>query len=195
MSRKLYAVALAVVFFMVCLTAAYAEDIELEGVKFPGEKIVAGKTLKLNGVAFRKALLVVKVFVGGFYLENPTKDATEAIESEQVKHFYLHYLTNKATAKKLQAGFIEAMGKANPPELVEAHREDIEKYASWLDKDMEPGATSISTYVPGKGVTLIFKGEEKGTIPGKEFAQMYFRYSLGEKADQRLRKGYLGLSK
>lgn len=193
MPRKWTVVVGVFVFFFALQTVCRAGDTEIEGVKFPGEKVIAEKTLKLNGVACRKALGVVKVFVGGFYLETPTKDAEEAIESEQVKHFYLHYLTNKATAKKLQEGFIEAMEKANPPELVQAHREEIEKYASWLDGDMEPGATSVSTYVPGQGVTLLFKGEEKGTIPGKEFAQMYFRYSLGEKADKKLRKGYLGL--
>jgi hypothetical protein len=153
---------------------------------------VAGKTLKLNGVAVRKALIFIKVFAGGFYLENPTTDAAEAIESEQVKHFHLHYLTDKATAKKLQDGFIEAMEKANPPELVEKHRGEIERYASWLDSDMAPGAVSEATYVPGVGVTLTYKGVVKGTIPGAEFAQMYFRYNLGENADKALRKGYLG---
>ena len=151
-----------------------------------------GKTLKLNGLACRKALLVVKVYAGGFYLEHPTQNAQEAIESEQVKHFHLHYLTDKATAKKLQEGFIEAMEKANPPELVEKYRAEIEKYASWLDQDMAPGETSLTTYVPGKGLTLTFKGALKGTIAGKEFAQMYFRYNLGPGADSALKKGYLG---
>jgi chalcone isomerase-like protein len=50
----------------------------------------------------------------------------------------------------------------------------------------------VSTYVPGKGLTLVFKGQEKGTIPDKEFAQMYFRYNLGEDADSSMREGYLG---
>ena len=47
---------------------------EALGVKFPGEKVVEGKTLKLNGVSYRKALGFVKVYAGGFYLENPTND-------------------------------------------------------------------------------------------------------------------------
>ena len=172
--------------------AAAAEDREIAGVAFPGEKVVAGKTLKLNGVAVRKAMIFIKVFAGGFYLENPTSDAAEAIESEQVKHFHLHYLTDKATAQKLQDGFIKAMEKTNPPELVEKHRDKIERYASWLDEDMAPGATSKATYVPGTGLTLEYKGAVKGTIPGAEFARMYFRYNLGENADSALRKGYLG---
>jgi hypothetical protein len=170
---------------------AWGGDMQIADVTFPGEKVIDGKTLALNGVAL-KTKFFIKVFAGGLYLENPTRDAGEAIESEQVKHFHLHYLTSKATADKLQEGFKEAITEANPPELVEKYRKEIDLYASWLDQDMAPGATSITTYVPGKGLTLVFKGQEKGTIPDETFAQMYFRYNLGEKADKAMRKGYLG---
>lgn len=192
MSRYIQTLAVVTLILLGMTITATAADKEIVGVTFPGEKAIEGKTLKLNGVACRKALLVVKVYAGGFYLEHPTQNAQEAIESEQVKHFHLHYLTKKATAKKLQEGFIEAMEKANPPELVQKYRADIERYASWLDQDMAPGATSLTTYVPGKGLTLTFKGVPKGTIAGKEFAQMYFRYNLGPGADSGLKKGYLG---
>ena len=170
---------------------AWAGDMEIADVTFPGEKGVDGHTLHLNGVAL-KTKFFIKVFAGGFYLANPTKDASEAIESEQVKQFDLHYLTSKATAEKLQEGFKEAIEEANPPELVEKYRKEIDLYASWLDQDMAPGATSVTTYVPGKGLTLVFKGQEKGTIADKTFAQMYFRYNLGEDADSAMREGYLG---
>jgi hypothetical protein len=180
--------------FLICMTGlAFAGNQEIAGVTFPGEKQIAGTTLKLNGVALRKALMVVKVFAGGFYLEKPTHDAREAIESEQVKHLHLHYLTGKATAKKLRAGFIEAMEAANPPELIEKHRQEIDRFASWLDTDMKPGSISESTYIPGQGLTLWVTGEKKGTLQDKEFIRMYYRYCVGEKADKRLRKGYLGL--
>jgi len=180
--------------FLITMTGlAFAGDQEIAGVTFSGEKQIAGHTLKLNGVALRKAFMVIKVFAGGFYLEKPTHDAVEAIESEQVKHLHLHYLTGKATAKKLQAGFIEAMEAANPAELVDRHRQDIDRFASWLDTDMKPGSITESTYIPGKGLTLWVAGKKKGTILDKEFIQMYYRYCVGENADQRLRKGYLGL--
>ncbi len=184
-------VSLALGWMLLSVVAAGAADQEIAGVNFPGEKTVEGKQLQLNGVALRTKFFI-KVFAGGFYLENPTRDAEEAITSEQIKHFHLQYLTSKATAKKLQDGFKEAIIKANPPEMVAKHMADIERYASWLDQDMAPGATSIATYVPGKGLTLIYKGQEKGTIANPAFAQMYFRYNLGEKADKKLRKGYLG---
>jgi hypothetical protein len=32
----------------------------------------------------------------------------------------------------------------------------------------------------------------KGTIPGRTFARMYYRYNVGEKADSRIREGLLG---
>ena len=188
--KKVVAIILALGLAWLAGGMVWAGDMEIADVIFPGEKVVAGKTLTLNGVAL-KTKFFIKVFAGGFYLENPTKSAAEAIESEQVKQFHLHYLTSKATAKKLQEGFKEAIEEANPPDLVKKYRKEIDLYASWLDQDMAPGATSVTTYVPGKGLTLVFKGQEKGTIADKTFAQMYFRYNLGEEADDAMREGYL----
>ena len=169
------------------------DEVEVLGVKMPKTKVVEGKTLTLNGVAYRTAALgFVKVYAVGFYLENPTHDPEEVIHSEQVKHLYFHYLTSKATAEKLRDGFIDLIEKCNPEEMVERNKTDIERYASWLDKDMQPGLTSVSTYVPGKGITLEYQGQTKGTIANKEFIQMYYRYNFGEKANQEIRDGLLG---
>ncbi len=192
MSERFLLVAAVGLVLLLAIVSAAAEEAEIAGVSFPGEKVVAGKTLELNGLACRRAFLVVKVYAGGLYLEHTTRDSQEAIESEQAKQIHLHYLTDRVTSARLRKGFIEAIEKANPPELVEAHRAEIETYASWLDRDMAPGATSITTYVPGQGLTLALDGEVKGTIPGEEFARMYFRYNLGPEANADLRKGYLG---
>jgi hypothetical protein len=188
---RLLCTALVTGLLLVLSAAHVAAEGEIAGVTFPAEQTAAGKTLKLNGMAL-KTKFFIKVFAGGFYLENPTSDAEEAINSEQVKRFHLHYLTGKATAEKLQDGFREAFIKANPPELVKQYQAEIERYASWLDEDMAPGKTSVATYVPGKGLTLVYKGKEKGTIASPEFARMYFRYNLGAKADKKMRQGYLG---
>lgn len=174
-------------------TLVLAEDeVEVLGVKFAKEKVVEGKTLALNGVAYRKAMGFVKVYVVGLYLEQPTQKGQEVIESEQVKQLYFHYLTSKATAKKLQNGFLEAFKKCNSAEMVDRNQEDMALYASWLDKDMKPGLTSVSTYVPGKGLSLEFQGQERGTIENKEFIEMYYRYNFGEKAVAKIRDGLLG---
>ncbi len=193
MSRRVIACALALMVVFVVVGTGIAGEVEILGVKFPTEKTVEGKTLKLNGVSYLKKMGFVKVYAVGLYLENPTKDPRQVIESEQVKYMLTHYLTGKATAKKVSEGFVELMEKCNPKDLVEANRADIDKYASWLDKDMQPGLTSESVYVPGKGLTLTYQGEVRGTIPGGTFAQMYYRYNVGDKADKKIRSGLLGL--
>ena len=168
------------------------EETEILGVKFPAEKVVAGKTLSLNGVSYRKALGFIKVYVVGLYLETPTQDPDSVIKTEQIKQLYFHYLTHKATAEKLQEGYFNLMQRCNSPELYERNKKDVELYASWLDRDMKPGLTSISTYVPGKGLTLEYQGETRGTINNPEFIQMYYTYNFGEKAKAKIRDGLLG---
>lgn len=172
---------------------SFAETVEVLGVKFPTETVIEGKHLKLNGVSYLKKFGMVKVYAVALYLEHPTNDPETLITSEQVKYMLTHYLTSKATAKKLQEGFIELIEAANPPALVDAHQADIKTYASWLDKDMAPGLTSESIYVPEKGLTLIYQGQVKGTIAGDTFARMYYRYNVGEKADSTVREGLLKL--
>lgn len=190
--RKIMVLVTLLIFAAGAGSAGFAGDMEVLGVTFPGEKVVEGKTLKLNGVAYRKALVVVKVFAQGLYLEKTTQDADEVINSEQVKHLVTHYLTNKATVEKLQEGVLEAMVACNPPELVADHQADIDRYVSWMDKDMAPGLTAESTYVPGKGLMYTYQGEMKGTIAGSEFMKMYYRMNVGENAQERVRKGLLG---
>ena len=198
MMKKSAAAMLAVSFMAISFIAlsgapVFSGERTLLGISFPEEKQIEGKTLKLNGLAYRKALGFIKVYVAGLYLENPTSDADEVIESEQMKYLETQYLTSKATSKKLRNGFIEVIEECNAPDMVAAHRADIDRYASWLDKDMAPGLSSSSLYVPGKGLTLTYQGVVKGTIPGSEFAQMYYRYNVGKKASKKIKKGLLGI--
>jgi len=53
----------------------------------------------------------------------------------------------------------------------------------------------VLTYEPGKGTTVEFAGQEKGTIPGADFMRVLWRTWLGPKpptAD--LKKGMMGNS-
>lgn len=186
-------VVLVVICWLICSgTATADQEVEVLGVKFPNQKIVEGKKLTLNGVAYRKAFGFVKVYVVGLYLERSTDDAQEVINSEQVKLLHFHYLTSKATAKKLQDGYLDLMKKCNPSELFQRNKKDIELYASWLDKDMKPGLTSISTYIPEKGLSLEYQGEARGTIANPEFIRMYYTYNFGAKANSKIRDSLLG---
>jgi len=192
MRKMRFAVAIALIVGLIVVGVGFAGQVEVLGVKFPTQKVIAGKTLQLNGVSYLKKFGFVKVYAVGLYLEEPTQDPVEVIESEQVKYMLTRYLTSKATAKKIREGFIELMEAGNPEALVSANRSDIEQYAAWLDKDMAPGLSSESLYIPGKGLTLTYQGEVRGTIPGPVFAQMYYRYNVGENANRKIRDGLLG---
>jgi hypothetical protein len=171
----------------------YAGDVEYLGVKFPREKVVAGRTLKLNGVACFRKLGLVNIYAGGFYLETPTSDADEAIESEQIKCIYLYHMAGRATVDKLREEFLEIFEKADYSRFGEFDERNIEKYMSWIDEDMMPGKTFITTYIPGVGLTLEYRDRVRGTIPGAEFARVYFNHILGDRANEEIKNGYLGL--
>ncbi len=192
MFRRMCLLAVVLCLFGGVSSALAAEEVEILGVKFPTEKVVAGKTLKLNGVAYRKAMGFIKVYVVGLYLENPTRNPNEVINSEQIKQLCFQYLTSMATAKKLQDGFLEMMKSCNSADALERNKADVALFVSWLDKDMKPGLTSVSTYIPEKGITLEYQGQVKGTITNPEFIQMYYQYNFGEKGNSKIREGLLG---
>ena len=178
--------------FFIATSPAEAQDKEVLGVRFAETAVVAGKQLTLNGVGYFKKFGFLKVYVVGLYLETPSRDARQIIESEQVKYMVTHYLTDQATAKRLRAGFVKLTEKCNPPEAVARQRAAIDRYAGWIDADMADGTTSETVYIPGQGLTLTYKGEVRGTIAGADFAQLYYRNSLGEQASETVRDGLLG---
>jgi len=57
---------------------------ELAGVNMPETLSVGDKTLKLNGLGLRKKAFI-KVYVGGLYLEVPSKDAAAILASDGAK--------------------------------------------------------------------------------------------------------------
>ena len=74
-------------------TAAVA--VQLEGATLADTLKAGDKTLKLNGLDVRKKA-VFKVYVGGLYLESPSKDAGVILASDQAKAAgSAHYLSGR----------------------------------------------------------------------------------------------------
>ena len=57
---------------------------ELAGATLPDTLSAGDKTLKLNGLGLRKKAMF-KVYVGGLYLESPSKDAGRILASDQAR--------------------------------------------------------------------------------------------------------------
>jgi hypothetical protein len=189
-------IALTVVLAALCLTViisySYAGNVLITDVSFPETIHTGGKTLKLNGIGKRKFLWHT-VTLAGLYLEHPTNNAGNVIESEQVKCVYNQFLIDKIPAGWIRQGVKRLFTKTNPTELCLKHKSEIEQFALWYDSDVFRGETSIITYVPDVGLTLKYRGQVKGTISGREFARMYFRCGFGNNADETAKRGFLGL--
>lgn len=169
--KKTTAVAL-----MLCLAAAVPVLAgEVAGVTLPETIPVEGKTLKLNGAGLRKKA-IFKVYVGGLYLENPSKDPAAVVSSDQIKRMQLSVLRSLSTKQITDA--IEEGFEKNSRAQMGALKARLDHFAGMIP-DSEKGDEIAFTYVPGKGTVVAAKGAEKGVIEGKDFADALFSVWLG----------------
>jgi hypothetical protein len=160
---------------------------ELAGVTMPDQVTVAGKTLQLNGMGVRKKLWI-KVYVGGLYLEKKTHSAEEALDMPGPKRMVMHFLTKKATKKRMDSAWDEGFEK-NAPKVTKVK---IEKFKAMMG-DMHPGDVVIIQFVPGEGTHVIVNGKDMGVIEGDDFARGVFSIYLGpEPPTEDLKNGLLG---
>jgi hypothetical protein len=161
---------------------------ELAGAKLPDTLKAGEKTLKLNGLGLREKALF-KVYVGGLYLESPSKDANAILASDQGKAitlFILRDLSKEQLAEAFQEGFQEnAADKAG-------QKAAFDKMLT-LIPDVKEGETMTFTYQPGKGTSLHIGNKELAVFEGKGFADAVFSIWLGPKPPTKdLKKGMLG---
>lgn len=160
---------------------------ELAGAKLPDILLVGDKTLKLNGLGLRKKA-IIKVYVGGLYLESSSKDANAILasnESKAITLFFLRDLTKTQLVEAFQESFEEnAMAKGQKP--------SFDKMLA-LIPDVKEGQTLTFTYLPGKGTSLQVENKELGVFEGKGFADAVFSIWLGPNPpSEDLKKGLLG---
>lgn len=161
---------------------------ELAGITLPDTLKTGDKTLKLNGLGLRKKA-VFKVYVGGLYLESPSKDAAEIVASDHAKAIRMHFLRDLTKAQLVEA-FQEGF-EANVKDGA-AQKPAFEKMLA-LVPDVKEGTTMTFTYLPGKGTTLSAGSKELGAFEGKGFADAVFSIWLGPKPpSEDLKKGMLG---
>jgi len=168
-------------------TAAMAG--ELAGATLPDTLKPADMTLKLNGLGLRKKAMF-KVYVGGLYLESPSKDAGAILATEEGKAIRMHFLRDLTKAQLVEA-FQEGF---------EANAKDKAGQKAAFDKllalvpDVKEGHTLTFTYLPGKGTTLQVGDKELGGFEGKGLGEAVFSIWLGPKPpSEDLKKGMLGM--
>lgn len=160
-----------------------------EEVTLPNQVTVDGTTLRLVGMGVREATaLQVNVYVAGLYLENPTRNATQVIQSNQKKRLILHFVRD-VDASDVRDAYRTSLAAAlrNP-----ALRERVNQLLGYMGA-MREGNRMTYTYVPGTGVTVQIGTRVKGTIPGEDFARAFFSIWFGANPpNSGLKTGLLG---
>lgn len=161
----------------------------LAGVTLPDSVDVGGKTLTLNGMGLRSRMMF-KVYVGGLYLEQKSRDANAIIQADAPKRMTLHFMRSVSRDQMVEA-YTEAFAN-NAPEAAKTLKAEIAQLMAAFEPVAE-GEEMLFTYVPGRGTTLTIKGKDKATIAGLPFAKAMFSAWLGpEPPSADLKKGLLG---
>jgi hypothetical protein len=175
----------------VCVLAAVTAGAgELAEIAMDDEVTVGDATLKLNGMGLRKKMWV-KVYVAGLYLESATDSPSKAVEAAGPKRVVMHFLTNKATKKKMDSAWVEGF-EANSPSIFGALEERVSTFVDFFG-DMKVGDVIELTMTPGVGTSVTLNGEEKGVVEGDDFNRALLLVWLGDHPpSDDLKAGLLG---
>ncbi len=142
----------------------------------PQQVEVQGHTLRLNGEAVCSKFFF-PVYSVGLYLEAPSHDARQVLESEQVKHIHLKLLRDVTKAQIVNALRWRLRAVAADQQALWPRFEEIFQAIP----DAKEGTDLAITYVPGGAVVLSFEGREIA-FRGKELADAFLRIWIGEDA-------------
>ena len=161
----------------------------LSGVTLPDDAAIGNTKLVLNGLGLRTKFLI-KVYVGGLYLEKKSSDADSVIKSDSPKRIVLHFLHDVSKTQMADA-MSEAFGN-NAPDASRSMKAEIDQLLGALEPVKE-GDEMTFTYLPGTGLTLAINGKDKVTIAPAAFRVPIFAGWLGPKPPNAgLKKGMLG---
>ncbi len=159
------------------LTALPAGAGTLAGVTVADTAQVDGHTLVLNGLGLRKKF-VVKVYVAALYLPAKTTDAAQVLAADGPRHGVMHFLYAVSRDQMCEA-WREGLA-ANTPEAAAEVVGQFERLCGFLT-EVDKGDEVAFTYLPGQGTEIVVRGDSRGTIPGKPFADALFACWLGPK--------------
>lgn len=147
----------------------------LAGVTMPDQVQVESHSLVLNGMALRKKFFV-KVYVAGLYLPSKEGSAEAILAADGPRRMVMHWVYD-VDKQKICDGWYEGL-EANTPNAPATLRQEFDRLCGWM-ADAEKGDPFVFTYLPGTGTRVEVKGEDKGTIEGKAFADALLACWIG----------------
>lgn len=185
---------LSAVLLAVAAAAAWAQPLEVEGIKLEATNQVGATTLQLNGAGVRTKVFF-KVYVAGLYLPQKTTNATQLLAQKGARRVTITMLRDvdaESFAKALNDGLrdnhTEAQFAALKPQI-DALNANLKAVG-----EAKKGDVIHFEYLPDTGTQVTVNGKLKGSvIAGEDFFSSVLRIWLGEKpVDASLKKGLTG---
>lgn len=180
---------IALLLTAVCLGAVVVPAGGAE-VEFPDQISIDDRELKQLGADRYVYRFFFPLYAAALYVE-PSAEARNVLDADVAFHLVFRYLRNIEKSVILQAA-----DKMLDRNLSSKEQDQIAGRVRNLNTaytGVEEGDTSSLTYDPGKGTTLRINGKPRTTIPGQDFARLYFRIWLGtEPLSKSLRDHLLG---
>ncbi len=152
--------------------------------------------LKLNGASVREIYFLIKSYVGALYLEQPSTDIDQIINSETHKRMSFTVMLRKVGSRRIANALQEALtvniSESDHKKLVP----HLKQMLSYFEGNMRMGEEAFFDYIPGVGTRITIKNEVKGIIPGKEYFKAMLSIWIGETPVGRdFKDDVLGLTK
>lgn len=176
---------------LLAATSDAAQAKTCHGVEFPEHFQVNGADLVLNGLGMRKAtFLKVNVYVAALYVKHTSRDPQPLIEPNSEAELILRFVRNVGV-EDLRKAWGEGFEKTAKTQLP-ALNARIATLSGWMS-DMKTGQTLAFRRLPGRGIQVTVNGDNKGIIPGDDFARALLAIWLGpEPPNAELKSGLLG---
>jgi hypothetical protein len=176
---------------LVCSFAVPVVAGTLSGVTLPDTLDVNGQQLVLNGMALRKKV-IFKVYIAGLYLPAKESDSEKILATDGPRCTVMHFVRS-VDAKKINEAWYDGL-EANTPGHSAELKKQFDSLAALME-DVKSGDKLVFTYRPGSGTEVKVKGNVKGSIGDKAFADALFSCWIGKKPGpgENFKKGLLGL--
>ncbi len=136
--------------------------------------------LHLNGASLRELYLLIETYVGSLYLEKPTTDPQEILDSQTHKRMVFHVMMKKVGARRIANALQEALVMNVTKAQHKALGGEIQQMLSYFDGKMHRGDEAVFDYIPGKGTQVMIDNQVKGLIPGKDFYRAMLSIWIGD---------------
>jgi hypothetical protein len=177
-----------------CSGAAWAQAVELAGVKYAATTKVADSTLQLNGAGIRHKF-VVKVYTAALYLSNKASTPEAVLAASGAKRMHVVMLRD-IDGNDLGRLFTRGMQDNTPRDEMSKHIAGTLRLADIfaVRKKLQAGDVFHVDYVPGTGTTVSINGKlQAEAIKEPEFFNALLRIWLGSSpADRLLKDALLG---